>query len=167
MLYKIFIMTTSLFCKKKAADSQKILFRSWIFLSELYILPYCLFRFVSLATLAWQQNVLFPSLQFIVSAQEVAGGGDSVKLHLAAAGLDKMDTFSKSDPVLVISKLTGWDCSMNYFFQNENLNQVSWHAFAKVQWELLFCHGQVFCDTNCSILLSKHYALLCSMFVKK
>ncbi len=70
----------------------------------------------------WLGNKVFslPSQQFIVSAQEVAGGGDSVKLHLAATGLDKMDTFSKSDPVLVISKLTGGDCSMKYLFQNEH-----------------------------------------------
>ena len=45
--------------------------------------------------------------QFIVIAEEVAGGGDSIKMHFAATGLDKKDTFSKSDPLLIISKLMG------------------------------------------------------------
>ncbi len=45
--------------------------------------------------------------QFVITAEEVSTNRDVVRLHLAATGLDKKDTFSKSDPVLIISKVTG------------------------------------------------------------
>ena len=45
--------------------------------------------------------------QFMVIAEEVSGGNEVAKMHFAATGLDKKDTFSKSDPILLISKLMG------------------------------------------------------------
>ncbi len=45
--------------------------------------------------------------QFTIIAEEVSGCNDMVKIQFAAKGLDKKDTFGKSDPFYIISRATG------------------------------------------------------------
>jgi len=79
--------------------------------------------------------------QFVIIAEEVSGCNDLCKMQFSAKGLDKKDTFGKSDPFFIISRQTG-NAQWTVVFQSEvikNTLNPNWKATSMAVREL--CNG--------------------------
>ena len=79
--------------------------------------------------------------QFVIIAEEVSGCNDFLKMQFAAKGLDKKDTFGKSDPFFIISRQTG-NAQWTVVFQSEvikNTLNPNWKVTSMAVREL--CNG--------------------------